>query len=268
MVGVNAFLSKVEEIRAEQPRYRLGGDGSDGTCDCIGLIIGALRRSGETWKHTHGSNYAARNQMQSIRRVKSAEELHVGEVVYKALDMMDDNWDLPASYADDPDQNDYYHVGVVTSVEPLIITHCTAPTVKQDTKLGRWEFAGKLKKVDYGESEGIVMAEGKKAVIDRPAGVTGNTVNVRSGAGKSYGKIGTVCFGDRVDVVKDLGEWCFIQAGPLSGYVMSNFILYDGEPDTGDDADGLTEEDRETLRQAMDRMAEALDLIGTIVGRG
>ena len=46
MVHMEAWLSKVDEIAAEGPSYKLGHDGSDGTCDCIGLIIGAIRRAG------------------------------------------------------------------------------------------------------------------------------------------------------------------------------------------------------------------------------
>lgn len=50
MVTMDAWLSKVDEIAAEGPSYKLGHDGSDGSCDCIGLIIGAIRRAGGTWK--------------------------------------------------------------------------------------------------------------------------------------------------------------------------------------------------------------------------
>lgn len=46
MVTLEAFLSEVAKIKSEAPTYREGGDGSDGTCDCIGLVIGAIRRAG------------------------------------------------------------------------------------------------------------------------------------------------------------------------------------------------------------------------------
>lgn len=45
MVHMDAWLCKVDEIAAEGPSYKLGHDGSDGSCDCIGLIIGAIRRA-------------------------------------------------------------------------------------------------------------------------------------------------------------------------------------------------------------------------------
>ena len=42
MVHMQSWLNKVDEIAAEGPSYKLGHDGSDGTCDCIG----AIRRAG------------------------------------------------------------------------------------------------------------------------------------------------------------------------------------------------------------------------------
>ena len=54
MVTLEAFLSGVAKIKSEAPTYRAGGDGSDGTCDCIGLVIGAIRRAGGGWAGTHG----------------------------------------------------------------------------------------------------------------------------------------------------------------------------------------------------------------------
>ena len=52
-IPVNTFLERVEEIAREKPRYRKGGSGRDGTCDCIGLIIGALRRAGAACHRRH-----------------------------------------------------------------------------------------------------------------------------------------------------------------------------------------------------------------------
>lgn len=40
------YAETARAIAEETPEYRLGGDGSDGSCDCVGLGIGALRRMG------------------------------------------------------------------------------------------------------------------------------------------------------------------------------------------------------------------------------
>lgn len=39
-ITLTAFLEQLETICATKPDYRIGGSGTDGTCDCIGLIIG------------------------------------------------------------------------------------------------------------------------------------------------------------------------------------------------------------------------------------
>ncbi len=147
---LKTFISKVLKIKSERPRYRQPGDGSDGTCDCIGLIIGALRRSGLKWTGIHGSNYAVRKQSVDFRRVTSASQLDVGDMVFKAYEPGDAKNTLPSRYKPggvyyNGDLRDYYHVGVVTSVDPLNITHMTSPTVKVDTKLGKWAYAARIK---------------------------------------------------------------------------------------------------------------------------
>ena len=46
MITPEKFIEGVNSIYIEQPKYRIGGDGSDGTCDCIGMGRGALKREG------------------------------------------------------------------------------------------------------------------------------------------------------------------------------------------------------------------------------
>lgn len=72
-IKLAAFLEQLEAICATKPDYRSGGSGTDGTCDCIGLIIGAVRRAGGGWNGIHGSNYAARKQMTDFAEIKSAD---------------------------------------------------------------------------------------------------------------------------------------------------------------------------------------------------
>lgn len=138
------FLAGVLTIEAERPAYRLGGSVADGTCDCIGLVIGALRRGGVPWRGTHGTNWAARRAVTGLRQVSSAAQLSPGDLVFKSRAPGEAGYALPATYAKDADSRDYYHVGVVLSVSPLVIVHCTVPTVKRDTRLGVWRHAASL----------------------------------------------------------------------------------------------------------------------------
>ena len=142
LITINEFLAAVEEIAAENPRYRKGGSGFDGSCDCIGLIIGALQRCGGKWTGIHGSNWAARNAVNGLKRIVSNADLETGELVFKAKGPGAKGYDLPSRYKGDKDLNDYYHVGIVLSVYPLRIRHMTTPATKVDTKLGAWSHHG------------------------------------------------------------------------------------------------------------------------------
>lgn len=163
------FLSAVLEIESEKPVYRLGGDGSRGNCDCIGLVIGALRRRGGRWTGIHGSNWAARHEVVQLR--SSRESLRRGDVVFKARKPSEAGYALPSRYAVSPDQRDYYHVGVVYSTSPLVIIHCTGPGVVRDTRKGAWAWCAEVKGVSYetaGSPEEMAMETPAAAASDTP----------------------------------------------------------------------------------------------------
>ena len=146
-IPVSTFLERVEEIAREKPRYRKGGSGKDGTCDCIGLIIGALHRAGAAWTGIHGSNYAARKETTGLREIRSASELQPGELVFKHTRPGQKGYDLPVRYRKggsdyNGDLLDYYHVGVVLSASPLRICHVTGTGAELDTSLGKWSHHG------------------------------------------------------------------------------------------------------------------------------
>ena len=141
-IPLSSFLEKIREIAAENPKYRSGGSGKDGTCDCIGLIIGAIRRAGGNWPGIHGSNYSARYETRNLEKITNQNALRVGELVYKHRSPGEAGYDLPARCRTHPDRNDYYHVGVGNSVSPLRILHMTTPSIQTDTKLGKWSHHG------------------------------------------------------------------------------------------------------------------------------
>lgn len=233
MVHMEAWLNKVDEIAAEGPSYKLGHDGSDGTCDCIGLIIGAIRRAGGTWNGTHGSNYAARNEVEYLLPVSSANELSVGEVVFKASSPGQSNYNLPSKYSSHPDQHDYYHAGVVTSVSPLEITHCTGPGIVKDKKLGKWNYRGWLKKVSQEEGDDNTMAtETRTATVYASQG---SNVNMRKA--KNGELLERVPVGAKVMIHEESGEWAKIAYGDKVGWMMKKFLMENGsQTATGNDA--------------------------------
>lgn len=252
MVTLEAFLRGVAEIQSEAPTYREGGDGSDGTCDCIGLVIGAIRRAGGKWAGTHGSNYAARFAVDGLFRQVDAADLEPGWLVFKALGPMDAGYDLPDKYRAGGaeytgDVMDYYHVGVVTGVEPLAITHCTkgggVDGVTVDTRQGDWRYAALCTMVDYSDSDG-----GGEDMEDRRAVVVsgdGNPVKLRPTPSTEKPYLAKVPMGTAVEVMQEAQGWAQVRLpdGKV-GYMMTKFLTFeDAEdaPESGqDDPSGET----------------------------
>ena len=221
MISLEKFLSCVQENVSRIHGYELGHDGSDGTCDCIGLIIGALALAGFKWPGTHGSNWAARNAMSSFGQIANAGEMFPGEIVYKAREPGEAKYDLPDRYKDSGDLRDYYHVGVVTSIDPLCITHCTGVEggIKRDTAQGAWKWGGKLKYVDYDAGGGD---DSSWAIV---TAANGKPVNLRKSPSTKSAVIDTVKVGTRVLVLSIVDpEWSKVEANGKTGYMMSQYL--------------------------------------------
>jgi hypothetical protein len=147
------FVEGCDDIYHAKPMYKNGA--SDlAECDCIGMDKYSFRKNGVKFSTT-GTNWSFRNQVDNIRELKSADQLQVGDVVFKAYAPGETGYNLPAKYqqggsAYNGDLNDYYHIGTVKSVNPLQIIHMTSPTAKMDTTLKNkgWDYAAQWKK-DY-----------------------------------------------------------------------------------------------------------------------
>lgn len=248
---VNTFLDKIQVIKKLNPAYKQPGDGSDGTCDCIGLIIGAIRRMGLKWSGIHGSNYAARYQTVDLEYIENESDLELGDVVYKACDpdgtvrkacnkgKFSHKYDLPSRYKPtgayyDHDLKDYYHVGDVTQVNPLRITHMTSPRMKVNTNLsGGWNYHGKLKPLvtaagkDTGNKQEEVIKEpipstGSKAIV---VADNGKPVKMRQYPSTSCRTWDSVKCGTEVTIVEPGETWAKINCGKRKGwYMMAQFL--------------------------------------------
>ena len=261
---LEAFIAQVEAIAQASPVYRLGGDGSDGTCDCIGLVIGAIRRAGGSWTGTHGSNYAARYEMRELLPVTDAGELCLGDVVYKARTPGQAGYALPERYKNDPDQRDYYHVGVVMATSPLEITHCTGPGIVRDTKLGKWVYRGRLKKVDYDGTEVVeTMVQTAKVTA-----ASGSAVKMRSKPSASDRLYWEVPVGAEVQVAEVTGSWAKVRYGDRTGYMMTDFLALDAQepPEVGGTAETMTGGELITVQRAA--LQAVYDALGSILQGG
>ena len=243
---VTKFLTKVREIFASNPKRREPGDGSDGTCDCIGLIIGAIRRMGLKWTGIHGSNWAARKEFVKLEPIKSVSDLEEGDVVLKGCPPTKKGWNLPSRYRSggryyNGDLTDYYHAGVVDKVNPLQIRHM-ASKMTIDTKLDHnknsvWNYHGKLRILANAAGGNITTpviepdmpTSGSRAVV---VAEKGSTVNLRKKPTSAiWNVIKRVPIGTTVDILEPGETWARIQYGTITGYMMAEFldIIGDGK---------------------------------------
>lgn len=233
MITVEQFLAGIDEVYKKEPKYRTGGDGSDGTCDCIGLPRGVLTRAGENVKNMGGTNQAARKTILNLQKIKKAGQLKKGDVVLKTRDKDDPNMKLPDRYRKGGvDYNatwgeiNFTHIGVVTNTDPLEITHMTSPTVLKDTKLGKWEYFGQLpwvtaEAVPDQPEEPEVM----KAVVIADSG---KTVKMRDKPSSLCRLYWDVPIGSEVILMKQGDKWSEIIWQGRSGYMMTQYLNTNG----------------------------------------
>lgn len=221
MMKNTEFVNKVLEIASSNPTYRTRGDGSDGTCDCVGLIMGAVGKK----YPMHSTNYFARYEMEGLLPLSDWRELIVGDLVYK---WRDGNNSLNARYKPGGryytgDMMDYYHVGVVTSIKPLVITHCTESDnvngIARDNSIKGWSLHGQLIGIEY--EEGETMTSKKLAMVVADSGFT---VNVRKRPDKAAPILFAVPIGEIVEVTEKADGWATVLYNGQRGYMMSEFL--------------------------------------------
>ena len=269
MISLSAFLCGVQENAARIHSYELGHDGSDGTCDCIGLIIGAVKLAGGTWPGVHGSNWAARNAVTGLRSLAPAKqtgiqrqnELFLGEIVFKAKEPGESGYNLPDAYRDSPDRLDYYHVGVVTEVNPLCITHCTNVPggIRRDSVLGKWRWGGKLKYVDYAEDGSMEQETLYRA---RVWADNGYPVKMRKSPSAKAKVLLQAPLNAVVSVLEETDDtWDKVFYDGQTGYMMRKFLI--PFSDASENGEAL----RQTLLRVREQLAAAIaEIDGALKG--
>ena len=237
---VQTFLEKVQVIKRLNPAYKQPGDGSNGTCDCIGLPIGALKRMGLNWTGIHGCNWAARKEFVSLEPINKISDLELGDVVLKAYEPNNSKWNLPSRYRKgkqyyNGDLRDYYHAGVVTQISPTLnITHMTSPHMKVDTNLGSktspWRFHGRLNllvkaaggTIIYKPIDSKTPTEGAQAIV---VSSNGGAVKLRQYPSTSCATWDKIVPGTKVIILEPGEKWAKVDCGRRKGwYMMAEFL--------------------------------------------
>ena len=236
-ISPSKFIEGVNSIYAEQPSYELGHDGSDGKCDCIGMVRGGLKRGGATdVKGLSGTNYAARNTIKNLQPLESASQLMVGDVVLKVRDADDKSMPLPdryrkdgADYSSTWGETNFTHIGTVTGKNPLEITHMTSPTAKKDKSIKGWGYFGELPWIEYQEMpepppEPTINPT--TAIVTAPSG---RTVKMRAKPSKTCRVYWDVPIGSEVIVDEPGTTWSKITWNAREGYMMTEFLQAEDE---------------------------------------
>lgn len=246
-VTLSMFLGSVGAIYAEHPTYREGGLARDGTCDCVGMVIAAMTRIGHAAYALKSSNYFARYQIVDMLTDITESDAFVGMVVFKRRYEGDARYKLPdrdnvGGRYYNGDLTDYYHIGVVTGVDPLVITHCTSSDgvngTTKDYKLGSWSCGGRLKGVDYedytSEEESTMALTGKSCTV------VGGVLNLRASKSTASTRVFSIPDGALVYCYEDDGTWSRIKydvnSKTYTGYAKSEFLT------ESEDQDSATEE--------------------------
>ena len=226
-ISAAKFIEGVNSIYVEAPVYQEGHDGSDGKCDCIGMVRGGLKRGGATdVEGLGGTNYAARHTIMNLQKIKKASQLRKGDVVLKVRDKDDKNMPLPdkyrkgkSDYSSTWGETNFTHIGTVTREAPnLEITHMTSPTAKMDTSLGNWTYFGQLPWIDD------TAEEDPETEWVRVYAENGKPVKMRQKPSSMCRIYWEVPSGSQVILLEKGETWSAIMWAGRSGYMMNKFL--------------------------------------------
>ena len=228
MLDLNKMIDSAHECIGWP--YESPGTNDKNGIDCSGMFVKMYRDQGA--KIYHGSNTIFREYCSETGKITSAKDLQVGMAVFKCKPWTDadkgNKW-----YGTEP--GNLSHIGFVTSVNPLEITHCTSPVAKTDSTIGKWAYWGKLKDVDYGGSPSP-----EPGPDPEPTPVTktmyvyaenGKPVNMRRKASKQAELVERVPVGASVIWQKDDGNgWAYVKYHGFVGWMMDCYLVSDPTP--------------------------------------
>jgi len=225
MLDLNKMIDSAHECIGWP--YESPGTNDKNGIDCSGMFVKMYRDQGA--KIYHGSNTIFREYCSETGKITSAKDLQVGMAVFKCKPWTDadkgNKW-----YGTEP--GNLSHIGFVTSVNPLEITHCTSPVAKTDSTIGKWAYWGKLKDVDYGGSPSPEPGpDPEPTPVTKTMYVTtpdGKSANIRRKASKQAALVERVPYGASVTWTKDNGKgWAYVKYHGFVGWMMEDFLTED-----------------------------------------
>lgn len=164
------------------------------------------------------------------------------------------------------------HIGLYVG-NGLVIEAQGAQTGVVTSKItnSKWTHWGELKNVRYEEKtdtdSGEKGDELMNATVVLPARAKGSSVNMRAKPDQKDGVlIDKVPVGTEVEVLSDEGQWCQIRYNGITGWMMSNYLEYQGQG--GESGDTLADADRQKIETALSEMEKEIEIIRSTLGRG
>lgn len=204
---------------------------SRGKVDCSGAFVYTYRLYGKSIYH--GSNRIAREYVVKLipyEEAKAKGLIKPGMAAFRSRKPGQSMYDLPGEYKKggshyNGDLNDYNHIGLVDDDINYVLN--AANPFARSPITDRWTHVAELKDVDY--DGGVIPVPSKTAIVTAPSG---NTVNLRSSKNTSSNAniIARVPVGSTVTILSDEGQWCQIQYGSRTGYMISNYLDYENSP--------------------------------------
>lgn len=213
--------------------YESPGNNDRSGIDCSGLWVKCFRDQGSSIYH--GSNTIFHDYCTRTEKLTSVSQLKPGMAVFKCKAWTDA--DKRNKWHGKPPGN-LSHIGMVTSVNPLVITHATSPVCTQDFKLGQWAYCGYVRGVDYGFDpvpspdpepvpEPVPEPEGKTMIVTAE---NGKPVNFRTGPSIKRALVAKIALGETVTVYGQQGEWSQAKYRSKTGWMMSKYLRDPEEP--------------------------------------
>jgi len=207
--------------------------------DCSGAFVYAYQKYGKSIYH--GSNRIIRAYCKNPFTVTKLNQLEPGMTILKSradLSQLPNEYKPGGQYYNPQLPHDYYHIGLVVSVNPLQIINATTPVARVDTNLSLWSTAGYLNAVDYTGGTPTPTPPPEPPPEPDPApdptpvpgtaitvAPTGKTVNLRKSASTTSVVLVRVPLGERVQVLAGYDAvWWKVKYQNMTGYMMREFL--------------------------------------------
>lgn len=167
--------------------------------DCSGVMVYIWRQY--SLKIAHGSNSIRRQSVGTLQTMPAP-----GYAAFKLRN-----------------GTDYYHIGIVGEDSSTVYEAQGTIAGFTTSPASRWDWFAPFKDVQY--EEDMPMPEGEKVVYRAEVVTESSPLNVRSGPGTQYDKIGKLPKGEIVDVMVECPNgWRYIDDDGDQGYVDGRYL--------------------------------------------